>query len=64
MSSVQIGDSGLEKLKKAAQATMDAVPGLTKLLPFLELNVHQDYVVNRIRELSKGGAMSEFRYTI
>ena len=59
-----IGVSALEKVKKASQMgqILHHIPTLTRLTPFLELNPNQEYLVKRIRELSSGGAMGEYRW--
>lgn len=38
------------------------IPTLSALIPFLELTPNQEYLVKRIKELSKGGCMSEFKW--
>ncbi len=62
---VLVGEAGLEKVKKASRLphVFSAVPSLHKLLPFLELTPHQDYLVDRVRQLARGGAMSEYRWS-
>lgn len=61
---ISIGVVGLERLKKTAQIPQVAynVPSLPCLVPFLEISTNQEYVVQRIRELAKGGSMSEYKW--
>lgn len=56
-----IGSVGLEKLKKCA--TLPQIKDhieLNNLLPFLSISTNQEYLVHRIKELAKGGALSNF----
>ncbi|KAJ9587901.1 hypothetical protein L9F63_018682, partial [Diploptera punctata] len=64
LTDVRVGLVGLERLKKTAQIQQVAqnIPTLLSLIPFLELSPNQEYLVTRIRELAKGGCMSEFRW--
>ena len=63
LSDSQPGHVGLDKLRKLAQSfTVTVIPTLPNLVPFLELSTNQDYLVNRIKALSKGGSMSEFKW--
>ncbi|KAK3909516.1 Transmembrane protein 209 [Frankliniella fusca] len=64
ISDVRVGQVGLERLRKTARTltVVQNIPTLPNLVPFLELSPHQEYVVSRIRELAKGGCMSEFRW--
>jgi len=61
---VSVGVVGLERLKKTAQIpqVMLNVPSLPCLVPFLEISQNQEYLVSRIRELARGGCMSEYRW--
>lgn len=38
------------------------IPSLATLIPFLEITTNQEYLEKRIRELAKGGCMSEFKW--
>uniref|UniRef100_A0AAR5Q954 Transmembrane protein 209 n=2 Tax=Dendroctonus ponderosae TaxID=77166 RepID=A0AAR5Q954_DENPD len=38
------------------------IPSMSTILPFLELHANQQYLTKRIRELSRGGCMSEFKW--
>jgi hypothetical protein len=67
MSDALVGEAGLEKVKKTASAGAHMVPQklaqqLHNIVPFLEVTLSQDYLVHRVRELAKGGAMSGFRW--
>ena len=59
---VLIGEAGLERIRKLSTLPSTTKTRLYSLIPFLELSVQQDYIVNRIKELSEGGAMSEFKW--
>ncbi|KAK7068478.1 hypothetical protein SK128_006105 [Halocaridina rubra] len=58
---IQIGSVGVDKLKKTAQ-NISGVKQLANIVPFLDVTVHQDYLVHRLRELSVGGAISAYRW--
>ncbi|TRY72008.1 hypothetical protein TCAL_05402 [Tigriopus californicus] len=62
MTDVLIGETGIEKLRKCSQMhqIVQSVPSLQYLIPYLDLSPHQDYLVQRIKDLSEGGALSEF----
>ncbi|CAH1977536.1 unnamed protein product [Acanthoscelides obtectus] len=64
LSDIKIGRVGLERLRKTAQMVpvSQYIPSLGTLLPFLEVTTNQEYLVKRIRELAKGGCMSEFKW--
>lgn len=64
LSDSQPGCVGLDRLRKLGQAAflITAVPTLPTLVPFLELSNNQQYLVKRIKTLSKGGSMSEFKW--
>ena len=64
MTDVAVGQTSLEKLKKVAgmPQIVTSAPSLHFLLPFLEVTPHQEYLVDRIRVLSRGGAMSDFKW--
>lgn len=63
LSDSQPGSVGLDKLRKLAQSfSASVIPTLPALVPFLELSGNQDYLVNRIKVLAKGGSMSEFKW--
>lgn len=54
----------MDRLRKTAQMipVIQYIPTFSALIPFLELTPNQEYLVKRIRELSKGGCMSEFKW--
>ncbi|CAL4128429.1 unnamed protein product, partial [Meganyctiphanes norvegica] len=58
---IQIGSVGVDKLKKAAH-NITGVKKLGEVFPFLDLTIHQDYLIHRLRELSSGGAISAYRW--
>lgn len=63
-SDVTVGGVGLDRLRKTAQLTpvLQFIPTLSVVIPFLELTTNQEYLVKRIKELSNGGCMSEFKW--
>ncbi|XP_063241850.1 transmembrane protein 209 isoform X1 [Bacillus rossius redtenbacheri] len=64
LSDVRVGGVGLERLKKTARAPQVVLnmPTLARIIPFLEITANQEYLVSRIKELAKGGCMSEFKW--
>ncbi|XP_050689630.1 transmembrane protein 209-like isoform X2 [Eriocheir sinensis] len=58
---IQIGEVGVDKLKKTAQ-NISGLKQLADVVPFLEVTVHQDYLLHRLRELAAGGAISAYRW--
>ena len=64
MSDERIGLIGIEKLKKVALMPhiLHHVPSMDAMVPFLDFHPNQEYLVQRYRELSSGGAMSDFRW--
>ncbi|XP_018331712.1 transmembrane protein 209 isoform X2 [Agrilus planipennis] len=61
---VCIGRASLETLRKNSQtpAVLQFAPTLPTLVPFLEVTSNQEYLIKRIRDLTKGGSMSEFKW--
>jgi hypothetical protein len=59
-----IGHVGIERLKKCAALPQvhGNLPELNNLLVFLNISIHQEYLVQRLRELADGGAMSEYKW--
>ena len=59
-----IGNVGVERLKKcAALPQLQSIAlELNDLISFLSITIHQDYLVQRLKELSDGGAMSQFNW--
>ncbi|ENN71498.1 hypothetical protein YQE_11792, partial [Dendroctonus ponderosae] len=64
MSDFKIGNVSLDRLRKTALTSQVAhfIPSMSTILPFLELHANQQYLTKRIRELSRGGCMSEFKW--
>lgn len=64
VSDVQMGYVGLDRLRQTAQSNMilQLIPNLSILVPFLEVTTNQEYLVNRIRQLARGGCMSDFKW--
>lgn len=64
LSDVHVGGVGLDRLRKTAQMApvLQFIPTISTLIPFLELSSNQEYLVKRIRELAKGGCMSDFKW--
>lgn len=61
---VSIGGVGLDRLRKTAQMLhiSQHVPSLSAVIQFLEISTNQEYLVRRIRDLAKGGCMSDFKW--
>lgn len=61
---ITIGGVGLDRLRKTAQMShvVQYIPSLSTLIQFLEVTPNQEYLVKRIRELAKGGCMSDFKW--
>ncbi|CAG9834640.1 unnamed protein product [Diabrotica balteata] len=64
LSDVKVGTVGLDRLRKTAHTALVSqfIPSLPALLPFLEVTTNQEYLEMRIRDLAKGGCMSEFKW--
>lgn len=63
-SDIKIGSVGLERLKKTAENQLVAVhvPTLPMVIPFLEMSANQEYLVQRIRGLSRGSGINDYRW--
>lgn len=61
---ISVGGVGLDRLRKTAQLSLVSqhIPSLPALIQFLEITTNQEYLVRRIRDLEKGGCMSEFKW--
>lgn len=61
---MQIGHVALDRLKKTTenQLVTRNIPTLPLLVPFLELTPNQEYLVNRIKELSKGSCLTQYKH--
>ena len=59
-----IGYVGVERLRKCVTLPQfrDHLTELNNLLAFLSITTHQEYLVQRLKELSQGGALSEFKW--
>ncbi|XP_017694720.1 PREDICTED: transmembrane protein 209 [Lepidothrix coronata] len=54
--------ASISSLKQAALVKAPLIPTLNALVQYLDLTPNQEYLVERIRELSQGGCMSSFRW--
>lgn len=64
-SDIQIGTVGLERLKKTAenqQLVSVHIPMLPLIISFLEMSSNQEYLVQRIKSLSKGSCIGDYRW--
>ncbi|XP_020633430.3 transmembrane protein 209 isoform X1 [Pogona vitticeps] len=59
---LQIGDASISSLKQAALVKGPLIPTLNTIVQYLDLTPNQEYLVERIKELSQGGCMSSFRW--
>ncbi|KAM3832690.1 transmembrane protein 209 isoform 2-T2 [Vipera latastei] len=59
---LQIGEASLSSLKQAALVKAPLIPTLNTIVQYLELSPNQEYLVERIKELSQGGCMSSFTW--
>ncbi|XP_025027448.1 transmembrane protein 209 isoform X2 [Python bivittatus] len=59
---LQIGEASLSSLKQAALVKAPLIPTLNTIVQYLDLTPNQEYLVERIKELSQGGCMSSFRW--
>jgi len=64
VSDAKIGDSPVDRLRKVSSLPQVAanLPTLPALIPFLEVSPDQEYIINRIKELSSTGALSLYRW--
>ncbi|KAL1449180.1 hypothetical protein WDU94_000399 [Cyamophila willieti] len=60
MPDVQIGSVGLDRLRQSA-APLN-IPSLSLLVQFLSVSPHQEYLVQRIRDLSRNWYLSEYHW--
>ncbi|KAK8778323.1 hypothetical protein V5799_020331 [Amblyomma americanum] len=61
-SDLRIGEANPSTLQQVAVTKGQHVPTLASLLPYLDLNSNHEYLVQRIKELARGGCMSDFRW--
>ncbi|NXI37924.1 TM209 protein, partial [Galbula dea] len=59
---LQIGEASISSLKQAALVKAPLIPTLNALVQYLDLTPNQEYLVERIKELSQGGCMSSFHW--
>lgn len=59
---LQIGEASISSLKQAAVMKASLIPTLTSIVQYLDITPNQEYLVDRIRELSHSGCMSSFRW--
>ncbi|KAM6095563.1 transmembrane protein 209-like isoform 1-T4 [Chlamydotis macqueenii] len=57
---LQIGEASINSLKQAALLKAPLIPTLNTIVQYLDLTPNQEYLVERIKELSQGGCMSSF----
>ncbi|XP_022215445.1 transmembrane protein 209 [Drosophila obscura] len=65
LNDLKIGAVSLERLRKTAdnqQFVQTCAPILPMLLPFLDTFSNQEYLVQRIKELSQGSCLADFRW--
>lgn len=64
LNDIKIGEIGLDRLRKTADMVpvTHLIPSLKSLIAFMELSPNQEYLVKRIRQLVKGGCMSDFSW--
>ncbi|XP_022665625.1 uncharacterized protein LOC111252276 [Varroa destructor] len=58
-----IGVASEDQLKYLYQTRPDLVPGLDKIIPFLQFTTNQEYLVNRYRDFCIGGALSKVNWS-
>uniref|UniRef100_A0A8C5PDT5 Transmembrane protein 209 n=1 Tax=Leptobrachium leishanense TaxID=445787 RepID=A0A8C5PDT5_9ANUR len=59
---LQIGESSISSLKQAALLKAPLIPTLNIIVQYLDITPNQEYLFERIKELSHGGCMSSFRW--
>ncbi|NXC17455.1 TM209 protein, partial [Corythaeola cristata] len=59
---LQIGEASISSLKQTAFVKAPLVPTLNTIVQYLDLTPNQEYLVERIKELSEGGCMSSFQW--
>lgn len=58
----QIGTVNLFALHQIAITKFQHLTTLPAVLPYLDLHLNQEYLVQRLRDLSRGGCMGEFKW--
>jgi hypothetical protein len=59
---IQIGSVGLSSLRYVATMKSYQVPSLAVTIPYLEVSTNQEYLVQRIKDLSHGDCLNCFRW--
>ncbi|XP_069085433.1 transmembrane protein 209 isoform X2 [Pleurodeles waltl] len=59
---LKIGEASISSLKQAALVKAPLIPTLNTIVQYLEVTPNQEYLFERIKELSHGGCMSSFRW--
>ncbi|XP_018106491.1 transmembrane protein 209 L homeolog isoform X1 [Xenopus laevis] len=59
---LQIGESSISSLKQAALVKGPLIPTLHIIMQYLDVTPNQEYLYERLKELSHGGCMSSFRW--
>ncbi|MEE6481729.1 hypothetical protein FKM82_012949 [Ascaphus truei] len=59
---LQIGEASISSLKQAALVRAPLIPTLHIIVQYLDITPNQEYLFERIKELSHGGCMSSFRW--
>lgn len=59
---LQIGETSVTALKQVAILKSQHVPSLNMLLAYLDVSPNQEYIVQRYRDLARGGYICEFRW--
>ncbi|NWW54863.1 TM209 protein, partial [Pedionomus torquatus] len=57
-----VAEASISSLKQAALVKAPLIPTLNTIVQYLDLTPNQEYLVERIKELSQGGCMSSFRW--
>ncbi|XP_062435969.1 transmembrane protein 209 isoform X3 [Rhea pennata] len=55
-------EASISNLKQAALVKAPVMPTLNAIVQYLDITPNQEYLVERIKELSQGGCMSSFRW--
>ncbi|XP_072175558.1 transmembrane protein 209-like [Diadema setosum] len=59
---LQVGDTSVSALRQIAILKSQHVPSLNMLLSYLDVSPNQEYVIQRYKELARGGYLCEFRW--
>lgn len=64
LSDCLVGTVGVERLRKCASLPQlrDSLTEVNNLITFLSVTPNQEYLVERLKELSSGGALSQFKW--